>query len=94
MIGTRSKSEPNPENGIRLNEQFSYKIDVQGNFLYVTISKADVILAETTIDMTNSGYDVANDYMYFKAGVYNQNKTGDPDDYVQATFYKLKVTHN
>lgn len=93
MIGTRSKSQPNPENGILLNEQFSYKIDVQGNQMYVTISKGGITLAETTIDMTNSGYDVANDYMYFKAGVYNQNKTGEPDDYVQATFYKLKVTH-
>jgi len=32
------------------------------------------------------------DYMYFKAGVYNQNKLIDEDgaeadDYVQATFY-------
>ncbi len=44
--------------------------------------------------MSNSGYDVADDYMYFKAGVYNQNNTGDGDDYVQATFYALDVTHD
>ena len=93
MIGTRSKSAPNPANGIRLDEKFSYKIDAQGNFLYVTITKQGVVLAQTTIDMTDSGYDVSNDYMYFKAGVYNQNKSGDPDDYVQATFYRLKATH-
>jgi len=93
MIGTRSKSAPNNPAGIRLNEKFSYKIDAKGNFLYVTISQYGQILNETTIDMTNSGYDVANDNMYFKAGVYNQNKSGDPDDYVQATFYRLKVTH-
>jgi poly(beta-D-mannuronate) lyase len=31
--------------------------------------------------------------MYFKAGVYNQNKSGDVDDYVQATFYALSNTH-
>jgi len=31
--------------------------------------------------------------MYFKAGVYNQNKSGRDDDYVQATFYKLTATH-
>ena len=93
MIGTRSKSAPNPANGIQLNEKFSYKIVAQGNFLFVTISKDEFVLAETTIDMTDSGYDVEDDYMYFKAGVYNQNKSGDPDDYVQATFYKLKATH-
>lgn len=94
LIGSRSQSAPNPENGIRLNEQFSYKIDAKGNFIHVTISKDGTTLAETEIDMTNSGYDVEDDYMYFKAGVYNQNKTGDPDDYVQATFYRLKAAHN
>lgn len=94
MIGTRSRSAPNPDNGFELNEKFSYKIDAQGNFLYVTISQDGIVRAETTIDMTGSGYDVADEYMYFKAGVYNQNKTGDADDYVQATFYRLKATHN
>ena len=93
MIGTRSRSASNPDNGFELNEKFSYKIDAQGNFLFVTISQDGIVKAETTIDMTASGYDVSDDYMYFKAGVYNQNKSGDPDDYVQATFYKLKVTH-
>ena len=94
LIGTRSRSASNPDNGFQLNEKFSYKIDARGNFLYVTISQDGVVKAETTIDMSNSGYDVANDYMYFKAGVYNQNKTGEPDDYVQATFYRLKIKHD
>jgi poly(beta-D-mannuronate) lyase len=31
--------------------------------------------------------------MYFKAGVYNQNRSGDPEDYVQATFYELENNH-
>ncbi len=93
LIGSRATSAENPENGIQLNEKFSYKIDARGNFLYVAISKDGAVLAETTIDMTNSGYGVEDDYMYFKAGVYNQNKTGEPDDYVQATFYRLKATH-
>ena len=74
LIGSRAKNAPNPENGIQLNEKFSYKIDARGNTLFVTITKNDVLIAETTIDMTNSSYDVADDYMYFKAGVYNQNK--------------------
>ena len=43
--------------------------------------------------MTASGYDNPADYMFFKAGVYNQNNSGEPDDYVQATFYALKATH-
>jgi poly(beta-D-mannuronate) lyase len=43
--------------------------------------------------MTNSGYDVEKDYMYFKAGVYNQNDSGDPQDYDQATFYSLENKH-
>ncbi len=34
-----------------------------------------------------------SDYMYFKAGVYNQNNTGDPEDYAQATFYELAASH-
>jgi hypothetical protein len=31
--------------------------------------------------------------MYFKAGVYTQNATGEPDDYDQATFYFLENKH-
>lgn len=94
LIGTRAQSAENPENGFELNEKFSYKIEARGDLLHVTISQDEAVLAEATIDMTTSGYNVSNDYMYFKAGVYNQNKTGDPDDYVQATFYRLKVSHD
>jgi poly(beta-D-mannuronate) lyase len=56
-------------------------------------SKNGVKLGSTTIDMTGSGYDVEDDYMYFKAGLYTQNHTGEPDDYDQATFYALENTH-
>lgn len=52
--------------------------------------KRDLVQA---VDMSESGYDQGGQYMYFKAGVYNQNKTGEPNDYVQATFYDLSVTH-
>ena len=31
--------------------------------------------------------------MYFKAGVYHVNNSGDDDDYAQATFYALEKTH-
>ena len=93
MIGSKSNSASNPEDGIALNEKFSYRINVVGNTLTVTImrlGKPDVV---KVTDMSDSGYDQGGQYMYFKAGVYNQNKSGDPDDYAQATFYDLKVTH-
>ena len=81
------------DDGIALGEKFSYKVDVQGADMTVTISrdgKPDVV---QKVDMQNSGYDQADQYMYFKAGVYNQNRSGDADDYAQATFYKLDVSH-
>ena len=47
-----------------------------------------------TIDMSNSGYDIEHEYMYFKAGAYNQNHSGEDKGYVQATFYKIDNTHD
>ncbi|MCL4148198.1 UNVERIFIED_CONTAM: hypothetical protein GTU68_055063, partial [Idotea baltica] len=93
MIGSRSSSASNPMDGIALNEKFDYTIIVVGDSLTVTITregKADVV---KTIDMVNSGYNVGGQYMYFKAGVYNQNNSGDDDDYTQATFYALEKSH-
>ncbi|QDP02898.1 cyclic nucleotide-binding protein [Thalassotalea sp. PS06] len=95
MIGSSSSSASNPSDGIALGEVFSYSIKVVGHQLTVTImrdGKADVV---QTVDMSNSGYhDGSDQYMYFKAGVYNQNNTGDADDYVQATFYSIVNTHD
>ncbi|WP_025565289.1 polysaccharide lyase family 7 protein [Psychromonas sp. SP041] len=82
-----------PEDGIELGEKFSYRIKVTGHELAVTIMRPGKADTTKTVDMSNSKYDVGGQYMYFKAGVYNQNKTGDAKDYVQATFYDLKVTH-
>ena len=93
LIGSRSDQAPDPSNGIALGEKFSYEITVVGNQLRVQISQGEVIRATRVIDMSASGYDVDDDYMYFKAGVYNQNDSGDPDDYVQATFYELENYH-
>jgi len=53
-------------------------------------NKADLI---KTVDMSNSGYDVGGQYMYFKAGVYLQDKTGNDDDYAQVTYYALDNKH-
>ena len=93
MIGSRSSSSSNPSDGIALNEKFSYTIKVVGDSLTVTIireGKDDVV---KNVNMVNSGFNVGGQYMYFKAGVYNQNNSGDDDDYVQATFYALEKSH-
>ena len=91
MIGSRSSSASNPADGIALGEVFSYEIEVEGNTLTVTIirdGKPDVV---QVVDMSNSGFE--DDWMYFKAGNYNQNDSGDAGDYAQVSFYELDVFH-
>ncbi len=94
LIGSRRDSADDDPDGIELGEKFSYEIETRGNSLLVTISQEDDVLATESIDMSDSGYDIENEYMYFKAGVYNQNNSGDPDDFVQATFYVLEASHS
>ena len=93
ILGSRSRTLSNPENGIKLNEKFSYKITVKNDVLFVTIIREGKENITKTVDMSDSGYGKSNQYMYFKAGVYNQNNSGNPKDYVQATFYHLKNSH-
>lgn len=93
MIGSRSSSASNPSDGIALNEVFTYNIKVVADVLTVTISregKPDIV---ETVNMVSSGFNVGGQYMYFKAGVYQGNNSGEDDDYVQATFYALEKTH-
>ena len=94
LIGSRFSDAANPADGIALGEKFGFEIETRGNALRVTISQDGAVRAEQNIDMSDSGYDVDKDYMYFKAGVYNQNDTGEADDFVQATFYELETRHN
>jgi len=82
------------DDGIALGEKFSYQIKVVGNQMTVTVMRPGKPDAVQVVDMSESGYDVGGRYMYFKAGVYNQNKSGDPEDFVQATFYKLEKSHD
>lgn len=87
------KNDLDPSDGIELGEVWSYEIKADGLDLTVTIKrpgKADVVKQITM----SSGFN--GDWLYFKAGVYNQNNTGstDPDvDYAQATFYSLEHVH-
>ena len=94
IIGSRSSSASNPSDGIALNERFSYKVEVVGSQLTVTIMRPGKPDETGTYNMSNSGYSSGGQYMYFKAGVYNQNNSGNDSDYVQATFYALDNTHN
>ena len=59
----------------------------------MTIIRQDKDDVVQTVDMSKSGYNKTSQYMYFKAGVYNQNNTGENTDYVQATFYQLENSH-
>ena len=93
MIGSRGNSASDPADGIALGEKFSYKIEVVGNMLTVTIMREGKDDVTTSVNMQDSGYDVGGQYMYFKAGIYLQDNTGDADDFGQATFYSLETSH-
>lgn len=93
MIGSRSNSASNPSDGIALNEKFSYTIKVIGDILNVNIIREGKENVSKTINMVNSGFNVGGQYMYFKAGLYHLNNTGDADDYAQVTFYDLQKSH-
>ena len=82
------------DDGIALGEVFSYQIKVEGNTMTVTVKRDGKDDAVQVVDMSKSGYDQGGRYMYFKVGAYNQNNTGDPEDFVQATFYKIKTSHD
>lgn len=93
MIGSRSNSIENPTDGIALDEKFSYRIKVVGDILTVTIIRVGKPEVVKVIDMVNSGFNVGGQYMYFKAGVYHVNNTGNDEDYAQVTFYALEKSH-
>jgi len=94
LIGSRQSNADEPANGIALNEKFSYSIVLAGDLVEVSISKDSQVLARKRIDIRDSGYNSSDEYLYFKAGVYSQNKSGEADDYDQATFYELRNLHS
>lgn len=93
LIGSKSDSASNPHDGIALDEKFSYDVTLVGNILTVKIIRPKRPVVQKSIDIRKSKYDDKEEYMYFKAGVYNQNKTGEDFDYVEATFYSLSNMH-
>jgi len=93
MIGSRSSSASNPSDGIALDEKFSYRIKVTNNLLSVTISREGKADIEADYDMSNSLFDAADQYHYFKVGVYHVNNSSGPDEFAQATFYEIRNSH-
>ena len=97
---TRRTDDTNPENGIALDEIFSYEIApvrTRVSMLFCgAVTAAGPIIGHNYVDMReqNSGYDVPEEWMFFKAGAYSQNRTGDGADFDQVTFYALEKSHD
>ena len=88
-----------PPNGIALDEIFSYEIAQSDARIDVILRRGDragPIIGHNYVDMReqNSGYDVPEEWMFFKAGAYSQNRTGDGADFDQVTFYALEKSHD
>ena len=91
-----------PANGIALNELFSYEIIQAGARIDVILRRGDQdgeIIGHNYVDMIerNSGYDIANEWNYFRAGAYTQNNTGRDgvtSDFDRITFYRVENTHD
>lgn len=91
--------DENPENGIALDEIFSYEIKQRDARIDVIVRRGDStgpIIGHNYVDMLeqNSGYDVPEEWMYFKAGAYTQNNSGDEADFDQVSFYELEKSHD
>lgn len=79
LIGGKASNEKDPKDTIALDEVFSYRVNVEVNLLTVTIirsGKPDIV----KVGMSNGRFHKSNQYMYFKAGAYNQNNTAGKND--------------
>ena len=91
--------DADPVNGIALGELFSYEIIQDGSRIDVIVRRGDQdgeIIGHNFVDMVerNSGYDLDDEWMYFRAGAYTQNDTGDLTDFDMITFYRIENTHD
>ena len=98
LVGSSSSNASNPSDGIALGELFSYEIINEGSVIEVVLRSGDKdgpIIGQASFDMDqeNSGYDLDDEWMYFKAGAYTQNNTGDGDDFDEVAIYRLENTH-
>ena len=98
-IDSAPADDANPANGIALDEIFSYEITQRGARIDVVLRRGDrngPIIGHNYVDMRqqNSGCNVPEEWMYFKAGAYSQNNSGDATDFDQVTFYALESVHD
>lgn len=101
-------TDSDPTDGIRLGEVFSYDVNVEGTVMHLTFKKnigqPDEVVKTYDVDLSKpypgeaKDTSYAQDWMYFKAGAYNQCNTGssqcsnngvEAGDYAQVSFYKL-----
>lgn len=105
------KGDADPADGILLGEIFSYDVNVEGDIMHLTFTKnpgkPDQEIKKFDIDLAKGNYQgdkydqgYANDWMYFKAGTYNQCNTGssgcsnngiEAGDYTKVSFYQFKL---
>ncbi len=104
-----TKQSPDPTDGIKLGELFAYDVEIVGTVMNLTFTRnlgsQDEKRVEFSVDLAkpypgeeqlDTSY--GQDWMYFKAGAYNQCNTQssgcedrgmEAGDYTQASFYKL-----
>lgn len=105
VIGSRADRAPNPDDGIALDEIFTYEIEVTGvregdetiPMLHLTITRDDGSqVSIEPFDMRDSGFSTDDEFMFFKAGAYAGNNTSpEPEtDFDKVTFYELEYSHD
>ncbi len=107
------KDTSDPTDGIELGEIFSYEVNVQGDIMQLIFTKNpgtkneviktfDVNLAKGNYQDNNVDQGYGSDWMYYKAGAYNQCNTQKSSsncksrgmkagDYTQVSFYQLEL---
>ncbi|WP_261903687.1 polysaccharide lyase family 7 protein [Vibrio fortis] len=105
------KGSADPVDGIKLGEVFSYDVDIKDTIMHLTFTKnpnSDSPVVKTyEVDLAAGNYQghevdlgYGQDWMYFKAGAYNQCNTKksssacewrgmDAGDYTKTSFYQL-----
>tara|TARA_R110001583_G_scaffold9945_4_gene46317 strand:+ start:28179 stop:29267 length:1089 start_codon:yes stop_codon:yes gene_type:complete len=104
-------TDSDPIDGIKLGEVFSYDVNIVGDIMNLTFKKnigeANEVVKTFSMNLAAGKYQgqeydegYANDYMYFKAGNYNQCNVGSSKctnngfsagDYAQVSFYQLDL---
>jgi poly(beta-D-mannuronate) lyase len=100
-----------PIDGIKLGEVFSYNVHIEDSIMNLTFIKnegeANEVVKTYAVDLAKGNYQghqydegYANDWMYFKAGNYNQCNVGssqctnngiEAGDYAKVSFYQLDL---